>query len=88
MVFIIADQINHGDISDPQLRLDVSELNFRAASKTMRSSNYVAAYFYSNAAIRYLPPDHWETQYVLSLSVFMVYANAAYIYSRTAEATR
>ncbi|KAL7537493.1 hypothetical protein ACHAXR_007855 [Thalassiosira sp. AJA248-18] len=87
-IFIIADQINHLEMRDPLLRITIAELNHKAASKAMGNSNFAAAYFYSNAAMKLLPPDSWQHQYDLSRGIFMVQGNAAYTEGHMKEATR
>ena len=86
-IFSIVDQINHSTINDPQLQIEIAQLNYKAASKALNNSNFAAAYFYSNAAIKLLPPDHWECHYDLSRGVFLVQGNAAYTDGREQDAT-
>ena len=88
LIFLILDQINHGTINDPQLQIKIAQLNYKAASKAMNNSNFAAAYFYSTAAIKLLPPDHWECHYELSRGIFLVQGNAAYTNGCTENATR
>ena len=88
MIFLIVDQINHGSISDPTLRVKVAELNFKTAVKAMETSNCTASLYYSRAAIQLLPNDHWQTHYDLSKNIFLVIANAAYTAGLIKEATR
>jgi len=88
IVFLIVDQINHGTINDPTLRIEIAKLNHKAASKAMKNSNFAAAFFYSSAAAELLPPDHWQQHYDLSRSVFLVLGNAAYTDGHIKEATR
>ena len=86
-IFIIIEQIKHGDAQDPTLRVKIAELNYKAASKAMGNSNSAAAYLYANAAIKLLPPDHWESHYDLSRNIFLVLGNAAYADRRLEKAT-
>lgn len=86
IIFLLVDQINHGEIQDPKLRISVALLNYHAASKAMRNSNIEAAEFYANAAIKLLPKDHWQSKYELSLQVFLVLGNAAYTNGHSKEA--
>eukprot|EP00581_Thalassiosira_minuscula_P014826 CAMPEP_0183723104 /NCGR_PEP_ID=MMETSP0737-20130205/14816_1 /TAXON_ID=385413 /ORGANISM="Thalassiosira miniscula, Strain CCMP1093" /LENGTH=1533 /DNA_ID=CAMNT_0025953355 /DNA_START=8 /DNA_END=4609 /DNA_ORIENTATION=- len=78
MIFFITDQINHGTVEDPHQCIIIAELNYKAASKAMGNSNFAAAHFYSNAAMRLLPEDCWESHYDLSRNIFLVSGNAAY----------
>ena len=86
IIFLLADQINHGENQDPELRMSTAKLNYHAASKAMRNSNIEAAEFYANAAIKLLPTDHWQTKYELSLQIFLVLGNAAYTNGHIKEA--
>jgi len=87
MIYFIADQINHGTPENPKQRIDIAELNYKAASNAMRNSNFAAAYFYSNAAIKLLPQNHWDLYYDLSKGIFLVLGNAAVADGRYKEAT-
>lgn len=87
LVFIIVDQINHGTISDPTMRVANAELNHKAASKAMNNCNFAAAFFYSTAAIKLLPPDHWQQHYDFSRDVFLIQGNAACSDGHIEEAT-
>jgi len=88
IIFLMVDQINHGTtyLSSDQ-RITVAELNYGAASKAVENSNFAAAFFYSNAAMKLLPENHWESHYDLSRKIFLVLGNAARSYGRIAEAT-
>ena len=88
IVFLMVDQINHGSIEDYQERVNIAELNHRAASIAMGNSNFSAAYFYSCAAKKLLPQGHWEGQYELSLKIFLVMGNSSYADGHISEATR
>ena len=88
MIFVIVEQINYGDVQDPAWRLKIAGLNHRAASKAMGNSNFAGAYFYSTAAIKLLPRDHWDIDYDLSRNIFLVMGNAAYTEGHIEEATR
>lgn len=88
ILFLIVDQINHGTINDPTMRIAIAELNHKAASKALKSSNFAAAFFYSSVAAELLPPDHWQQHYDLSRSVFLVLGNAAYTDGHIKAATR
>jgi hypothetical protein len=89
IIFFMVDQINHGTtyLSSKQ-RITMAELNHRAASKAVRNSNFAAAFFYSNAAMKLLPINHWESHYDLSRKIFLVLGNAARSCGRVTEATR
>ncbi|KAL7553384.1 hypothetical protein ACHAWF_016673, partial [Thalassiosira exigua] len=86
LIFVIVNQINRGDIPD-DMRVRIADLNHRAASKAMASTNIVAAYACASAAARLLPNDHWESQYDLSRNVFLLLGNAAYTDGRFDEAS-
>ena len=88
LVFLIVDQINHGTIRDPMLRVEIAKLNHKAAAKAIKNSNFAAAFFYSSAAAELLPLDHWQQHYDLSRGVFLVLGNAAYTDGHIKEATR
>ena len=85
----MVDQINHGtSYLSSKKRITMAGLNHGAASKAVGNSNFAAAFFYSNVAMRLLPENHWESHYDLSRKIFLVLGNAAYSYGRIAEATR
>ncbi|KAL7543378.1 hypothetical protein ACHAXR_013105 [Thalassiosira sp. AJA248-18] len=86
-IFTLVDQINHLKIQDPSLCITIAELNHKAASKAMDNSNCDAAYFYSNASIKLLPPDRWQHHYDLSRRIFLVQGNAAMSLGHIKEAT-
>ena len=91
MIFIVVEQINCGDIPDPSLRVTVADLNYRAASKAKRNSNFAAAYLYAKVGanlLHLLPDDHWVSNYELSRGMFLVLGNAAYTEGHIEEALR
>jgi predicted ATPase len=78
MIFLIVDQLSHVTSQNPQNQIMIAELNHKAASKAMRSSNYNAALIYSNTAASHLSNGNWENCYELSRGIFLMLAYSAY----------
>ena len=74
MIFLIVDQLSHVTSQNPQNQIMIAELNHKAASKAMRSSNYNAALIYSNTAASHLSNGNWENCYELSRGIFLMLA--------------
>lgn len=88
MIFLIVDQVNHARPPPSGLRVTLTELNHKAASKAMQRSNFPAAYFYSKLAMQLLPDGHWGSHYRLSLNIYLIFGNAAYAEGHSEEAAR
>ena len=89
LIFLITDQINHGNPSliPPMQLINVAGLNYAAAKISMSSSNFTAARFYLGAAINLLPDGHWSAHYDLSKNLFFLIGNAALAAGHMTEAS-
>mmetsp|Transcript_29922 Transcript_29922/g.63473 ORF Transcript_29922/g.63473 Transcript_29922/m.63473 type:complete len:914 (-) Transcript_29922:1454-4195(-) len=87
-VFQVVDQISHGipSLIQPELQIDIAELNFSAGSRAMDFSDYETAYSYLNNALSLLPKNHWSSHYDFSLRLFFLRAKAAYSCGNIEEA--
>ena len=79
-VFPVADQINYGipNLIQKQMQMNAVELNIRAGSRAMDSSDYVTSKSYFNNALVLLPKNHWSNAYECSLRLFLLLSKAAY----------
>lgn len=79
-IFFIASQINHGKkwiLKDRDFSIAVAELNMNAGKKAIDGCDHKTAYSYLSAASSYLPEEHWENHYDLSLRLSFLMATAA-----------
>ena len=79
-IFFIASQINHGKewiLKDGDLSIAIAELNMKAGKKAIDGCDHKTAYSYLGAALSFLPEDHWESHYDLSLRLSFLMASAA-----------
>ena len=80
-IFQVVDQINRGipDLIQPDTKMEIAELNFRAGSRAAELSDYVTAQLYLNNALALLPKNHWSSQYYdFSLRLYFLRAKVAY----------
>ncbi|NBB77545.1 MAG: AAA family ATPase, partial [Bacteroidetes bacterium] len=79
-LFEIVNQLNQGleliDSEEEKERL--AELNLRAGVKARESSAFQPALAYFETGIGLLKPDHWKSQYKLSIELFTEAAETAY----------
>jgi len=89
-IFQVVDQINHGvpSLIQPEVQVDVADLNFSAGSRAMKLSDYKTAYSYLNNALSLLPQGHWNSHYELSLRLYFLKSKAAYSRGNIEEAHR
>ncbi|WP_310487920.1 serine/threonine-protein kinase PknK, partial [Chamaesiphon sp. VAR_69_metabat_338] len=80
-LFNIVEHLNIAKslITDPIEREMVIDLNFSAGKKARNSTAYAAANIYLQAGIELLEIDCWETQYQLTLDLYVASAEAAYL---------
>ncbi len=80
-IFDIVNQLNIGAvlISDQKKRDELAQLNLIAGRKAKASTAYNAAVRYLTAAIELLAADSWESQYELTLALYVEAAEAAYL---------
>jgi predicted ATPase len=79
-IFFIASQINHGKewiLKEKDLRIAIAELNMKAGKKAIDGCDHKTAYSYLGAALSFLPEDHWESHYDMSLRLSFLMASAA-----------
>jgi hypothetical protein len=79
-IFFVASQINHGRewiLNDRDLSIAIAELNMNAGKKAIDGCDHKTAYSYLSAASSYLPEEHWENHYGLSLRLSFLMATAA-----------
>ncbi|MCC6412744.1 MAG: AAA family ATPase [Saprospiraceae bacterium] len=79
-LFDIVNQYNQGLelVTTPEKRDLLAELNLRAGRKAKLSSAFKPAGEYLETGIGLLRPDHWQSQYELSLNLFTEAAETAY----------
>jgi predicted ATPase/serine phosphatase RsbU (regulator of sigma subunit) len=80
-IFDIVNQLNHGvDLILAQTdRYDLAQLNLRAGRKAIASTAHAAANQYLTVGLTLLPTDSWQTHYDLTLAVYELAAEAAYL---------
>jgi len=88
--FDIVNQFNLGValISDPQERLDLTQLNLQAGHKAQLSTAYHAASDYYTNAINLLPNDAWTTHYTLTLNLYEAMVETAFLHGDYAQQAR
>ena len=79
-LFAIVNQLNQGLalIHSEEKKEMLAELNLRAGIKARESSAFQPALAYFETGVGLLKPDHWESQYKLSLGLFTEAAETAY----------
>ena len=79
-LFDIVNQYNQGLhlLGTPEKRDVLAELNLRAGRKAKLSSAFKPANEYIETGIGLLRPDHWQSQYPLSLQLYTEGAETAY----------
>ncbi|MBA3534772.1 MAG: AAA family ATPase [Ardenticatenales bacterium] len=80
-LFEIVDHLNTGQhlLSDSAEREQLTHLNLRAGQKAKSSAAYEPAAQYIQMALSLLPPGHWQSHYDLSLSLYKVAAEIAFL---------
>lgn len=80
MIFQVTDCINHGipDLIQPDMRTEITKLNFRAALRAMKLSDYETAQIYFTIVLSSMSADHWENYYNFSLQVYFFISKVAY----------
>jgi signal transduction histidine kinase/serine/threonine protein kinase/tetratricopeptide (TPR) repeat protein len=72
--------------TDPELRLELANLNLEAGRKAVTSNAYEAAAEYVEAGLRLLPPALWKDHYELTFGLRLIQAQVLTILGRAAEA--
>ncbi|MBD1810413.1 AAA family ATPase, partial [Microcoleus sp. FACHB-DQ6] len=80
-LFDIVGHLNLGIelIAQPSKRSALAQLNLEAGGKARSSTAYAAANIYLQTGIKLLTPNCWQTQYELTLSLYVAAAEAAYL---------
>jgi len=80
-IFDIVNQLNMGvELIHHQTELDeLAELNLVAGRKAKASTAYAAAFRYLTVGMELLAADSWESQYHLTLALYVEAAEAAYL---------
>ena len=79
IIFSIAWQVNHGiNISSPELRLELAEVNEMAAKKACNKTDYATACSSLGISWSLMPKDHWKSHYDQSLRISLLWAKACY----------
>lgn len=80
-IFEIVNQLNYGVglISECREREELARLNLVAGRKALTATAYSAAGGYFTIGRKLLESDRWQTQYDLTLEVYVAAAEAAYL---------
>ncbi len=80
-LFDIVGHLNLGQglINQQQEREDLAQLNLKASSKARNSTAYAAAKTYLQTGIELLQSDCWQSQYQLTLKLYIAAAEANYL---------
>ena len=80
-IFAIVNQLNIGAIliNTQSNRWELAKLNLSAAKKAKLSTAYGVALKYSTFAIELLTAESWETEYQLTLEIYLQKAEAEYL---------
>ncbi|MEG4006748.1 AAA family ATPase [Microcoleus sp. Pol11C1] len=68
-------------IAPPEERQALAQLNLKAGTKARSATAYAAAKVYLQSGLELLSPDCWETQYELTLNLYVAAAEASYLNS-------
>src|SRR4028118_2200574 len=80
-LFDIVGHLNQGIelILQPSEREALAQLNLKAGGKARNSNAYAAAIIYLQTGIQLLTANCWQTQYELTLNLYIAAAEAAYL---------
>ena len=80
-LFDIVGHLNIGQplITLPKQRSELAQLNLTAGQKAKSATAYRSAIAYLTQGIELLEPDHWQSQYALSLALHEAIAEAIYL---------
>lgn len=89
-IFEVADQFNLGEglIEDPEERLRVADVNFRAGLKAKASAAFATALSYFKMAWRISAADLWTPHYTFAYPLLLEIAECEYLCGRFEEAER
>ncbi|OYD95854.1 serine/threonine protein kinase [Nostoc sp. 'Peltigera membranacea cyanobiont' 213] len=80
-LFDIVGHLNQGRalLTQPSDRQQLAQLNLKAGGKARSATAYTAARIYLQTGIELLQLDSWETQYELTLNLYVAKAEASYL---------
>ncbi|MEH2408603.1 MAG: serine/threonine-protein kinase PknK [Nostoc sp.] len=80
-LFDIVGHLNRGQalINQPKEREALAKLNFKAGSKARNSTAYAVARMYLQTGIDLLEVDCWQSQYNLTLNLYVAVTEASYL---------
>ncbi|MGG6239412.1 AAA family ATPase [Nodosilinea sp. AN01ver1] len=86
-LFEIVDHLNHGIelVTDQTERDEIAQLNLRAAQKAKGAIAYSVAQTYLTSARSWLPTSSWQTNYDLTLSIYLETTEVAYLCGEEVE---
>jgi predicted ATPase len=80
LLFIAVSQINHGGpdvVSEPADYVAIARHNLAAGKRAMSTADFSTAYSFFENGISFLPINHWQDHYDLSLEMFNLCAKCA-----------
>lgn len=88
LLFVVVNLLNQypQGIVDPTIRLEIIQLNAKAAEKATTGSAFVSAARYAAVGIRLLPDDRWTSLPTLTLNLYSIGAEAEGIRGQIDEA--
>jgi len=80
-IFILVNQLNYGNdlLTLESEKYELAELNFIAGQKAKAATAYESAVKYLNMGLGLLAADSWETQYKLTLNLYLEAAESEFI---------
>jgi predicted ATPase/two-component sensor histidine kinase/tRNA A-37 threonylcarbamoyl transferase component Bud32 len=80
-IFDLVNHLNLGvkDLASAPEQQEIVRLNLSAAQKAKASAAYVTTMQYVKTALTFLSPDSWQTEYELTLTLYSLAAEAAYL---------
>lgn len=72
IIFLVVDQLNRGseNIINKEERLELAQLNLRAAKKAFGSSSFSAALVFLRRALNLLGEEDWQNNYNICLEIY------------------
>jgi predicted ATPase len=84
-IFVVANLLNAKEVSDPDKKTKIIELNLDAAEKAKELSAFESAAKYVGKGIDLLPADRWTSMKELTLKMYSICAEAHYSLGNVAE---
>jgi PAS domain S-box-containing protein len=84
LIFEIVNQLNFGSdfVSTNEQKIELAQLNLKAGKKAKTSTAYESALNYFLTGIKILPDNTWNSNYELTLSLYIEAAEASYLSGR------